>query len=155
MRHADSAAGPVGALAIAMIEATLGALLMAAPGGANGARASGPPAGEATVGLPPIAGGTEDEGLPAPPTGPAPEARHGPAGPAGSSGSGPVRRNAHHHGPATHGLARGDAPAGPGLTKPSSRALRGGAAYRKRAWPATRQAVARWVPAHVGAQRLP
>ena len=88
MRHADSAAGPVGTLAIAVIEPALRTLLMASPGGANGAGAPRAPTREATVGMPPIAGRTEDERLPAPPTGPAPEALHGPAGPEGSSGSG-------------------------------------------------------------------
>jgi hypothetical protein len=88
MRHVGPTAGPVGALAVAVIEAALRTLLMASPGGANAPRAPGPPTREATVGMPPIAGRTEDEGLPAPPAGPAPEALHGPMGPERSSGSG-------------------------------------------------------------------
>jgi hypothetical protein len=100
MRHAGPAAGPVGALAIAMIEATLGALLMASPGGAKGAGAPGSPTWGTAVGMPPIAGGTEDEGLPAPPAGPAPEARHGLVGPERSRAKGHVDKSVRRHGQA-------------------------------------------------------
>ena len=113
MRHADPAAGPVGALAIAMIEATLGAQLMASPGGTEGVGAPGPPTGEATVRMPPIAGGTEDKGLPAPPAGPAPEALHGLGGPERSRGKAHVGGGIRHRGPAAYGPAGRNTPAGP------------------------------------------
>ena len=100
MRHADPAAGPVGALAIAMIEPALRTLLMASPGGAQGAGTPGTPTWGATVSMPPIAGGTEDEGLPAPPAGPAPEALHGLVGPERSRAKGHVDKSVRRHGQA-------------------------------------------------------
>lgn len=81
MRHAGAAAGAVGPLVIAVVEAPLGALLMAAPGGAQTAGAAGVPTQEATVGVASIAGAAETEELLAPPAGPHPEDLHGPVGP--------------------------------------------------------------------------
>jgi len=81
MRHAGAAPSPVGPLPIAVIEAPLGALLMATPGGAETPRAPGAPTRQAAVGVAPITGATEDKGLPAPPAGPQAEDLHGPVGP--------------------------------------------------------------------------
>jgi hypothetical protein len=61
MRHAQPAPGPVDALPVAMVQATLGAGLMAAAGGPETLHAAGPAAGRAAVGVPPIAGPAEEE----------------------------------------------------------------------------------------------
>ena len=66
MRHAGATAGAVGPLVIVVIEAPFGALLMTASGGPKNAGAACFPTRQATVGVAPIAGATEDEGLPAP-----------------------------------------------------------------------------------------
>ena len=81
MRHASAAAHAVGPLMIAVIEAPLGALLMAAPGGAQTADAAGVPTRQAAVDVASITGATEDEGLPAPLAGPQTKDLHGPVGP--------------------------------------------------------------------------
>jgi hypothetical protein len=81
MRHARLTAGPVGALPVPVIVAPLRALLVPPAGGAETAGASFPATRGATVGVPTITRGTEEEGLPAPPAGPHQEDLHGPAGP--------------------------------------------------------------------------
>lgn len=86
MRHAGSAPGSVGALAIAMVEAPLGALLVAPTRGAETAGPPCPPTREAAVHVAAITRGTEEEGLPAEAAGPHQEDLHGPAGPEMSGG---------------------------------------------------------------------
>jgi len=81
MRHARLAPGPVGPLAIAVIESAFRALLVAVSGGAERAGAACIPTGEATVRMAAITRRTEEEELPAPPAGPHPEDLHGPVGP--------------------------------------------------------------------------
>ena len=86
MRHAGTTAGAVGPLAIAVIEPAFRALLVPLARGAQTADAAGPPTREATVDVAPIAGGTQEEGLPTPAAGPHQEDLHGPAGPEMSGG---------------------------------------------------------------------
>jgi hypothetical protein len=81
MRHAGATTGAVGPLVIAVVEAPFGALLMAVPGGAKTAGAACMPTREAAVGVAPITGTTEDEGLSAPLAGPQAEDLHDPVGP--------------------------------------------------------------------------
>ena len=83
MRHAGATAQAIRALPIAMIEAALGALLMPSARGAKTAGAAFQPTRETTVDVTAIAGGTQEEGLPAQEAGPHQEDRHGPAGPEG------------------------------------------------------------------------
>ncbi len=86
MRHAQSAPGPVGPLTIAMVEAPLGALLVAPAGGAETAGAAFPPTREAAIDVAAITGVAEEEGLPAQAARPHQEDLHGPAGPETSGG---------------------------------------------------------------------
>ena len=81
MRHAGAAPRPVGPLPIAVIETALRTLLVATPGGAEAPRPPGVSARKTAVGMAPITGPTEDEGLPAPLAGPQAEDLHGPVGP--------------------------------------------------------------------------
>ena len=81
MRHAGSAPGPIGPLAIAMVEAPLGALLVALAGGANTPGAPFAATRRAAIDVAAITGETEEEGLPAEAARPHQEDRHGPAGP--------------------------------------------------------------------------
>lgn len=60
IHHAPASA--VRALAVAMIEAALGTLLLAAPRGLHGAVAGTVPAARRAVGVPAIAGATDREG---------------------------------------------------------------------------------------------
>ena len=69
-----------------MVEAPLGALLVAPAGRAETARPAFPATREAAVGVAPITRRAEKEGLPAEAAGPHQEDRHGPAGPEGSGG---------------------------------------------------------------------
>jgi len=86
MRHAGLTPGPVSPLAIAMVEAPLGALLVAPAGRAETPGPAFPATREATVSVAPIARWTEKEGMPAEAAGPHQEDRHGPAGPERSGG---------------------------------------------------------------------
>jgi len=86
MRHAGATAQAIGALPIAMVQPALGALLVPSPRRAEAAGPAGPPTREAAIGVAAIAGGTQEEGLPAPPARPHEEGRHGPAGPERSGG---------------------------------------------------------------------
>jgi len=81
MRHAGAAPSPIGPLPIAVIETACRTLLMATPGSAEAAGAACAATRRAAVGVAPITGPTEDEGLPAPPAGPQAEDLHGPVGP--------------------------------------------------------------------------
>ena len=81
MRHAGSAPGPIDPLAIAMVEAPLGALLVALAGGANTPGAPFAATRRAAIDVAAITGETEEEGLPAEAARPHQEDRHGPAGP--------------------------------------------------------------------------
>jgi hypothetical protein len=86
MRHAGPAPNPIGPLAIAVIEAPLGALLVPLPGGAQTAGAPFAATREAAIDVAAITGGTEKEGLPAEAARPHQEDLHGPAGPEGFGG---------------------------------------------------------------------
>lgn len=86
MRHAGSAPNPIGPLAIAMVEPAFRALLVPLARGAETASAAFPPTREAAIDVAAIAGGTEEEGLPAQAARPHQEDRHSPAGPEGFGG---------------------------------------------------------------------
>ena len=86
MRHAPAAPRPIGPLAIPVIEAPLGALLVAPAGGAERPGAAFPPTREAAIDVAAITGGAEKEGLPAEAARPHQEDLHGPAGPERSGG---------------------------------------------------------------------
>jgi hypothetical protein len=81
MRHAGPAAGAVGALVIPVIEAALGALLVAAPRRAETPDTARGSARRAAIGLTAITALADTEGLPAPAADPETEDLHGPTGP--------------------------------------------------------------------------
>jgi hypothetical protein len=86
MRHARAAPDPVGPLAVAVVEAAFGALLVPPPGGAETPGSAFPAARGAAVGVAAITRVAEEEGLPAEAAGPHQEDLHGPAGPEMSGG---------------------------------------------------------------------
>ena len=96
MRHAGTTAGAVGPLVIAVIEPAFRALLVPLARGAEAAGAAFPPTREATVDVTPIAGGTQEEGLPTPSAGPHQEDLHGPTGPEISGWAGQTREGVRH-----------------------------------------------------------
>jgi len=81
MRHAPLAAGPVGALPVPVIQPPFGALLVAAPRGAETPGPALAATGRATVGMAPITGTADEERPPTEPAGPHSEDLQGPAGP--------------------------------------------------------------------------
>ncbi len=73
MRHAGSAPGPIGSLAIAMVEAALEALLVPLPGSPEAPDPARLAAPRGAVGVAPIARHADEEGPPAPAADPPPE----------------------------------------------------------------------------------
>lgn len=113
-RQARSTPGSVGPLAIAVIKAPLGALLVAPAGRAESAGAAFPPTREAAVGMAPITRGTEEEGLLTEAAGPHQEDLHGPAGPEISGGARQTREGVRHLEQAGPRPPRGGSARGPG-----------------------------------------
>jgi len=82
MRHPRATAHPIGPLAIAMVEAALGALLVPVSGGAETPGAARVTTRETAVRVAAVAAATQEEGLVTEAAGPDPQDLHGPLGPA-------------------------------------------------------------------------